>query len=141
MAVVPDGVRRLSERVEVVVETGAGVAAGFDDGAYLRAGARVVEADGDGLHGDIVVTIGPPTGSATRTGPAAGSWHLALFDPLWLPGNVAGLARREVSVFSLDLVPRTTKAQSMDVLSSMATIAGYRAALLGASRLPRLFPL
>ncbi|MEL7156694.1 MAG: NAD(P) transhydrogenase subunit alpha [Actinomycetota bacterium] len=141
VALVPDGVEKL-HGVEVVVERGAGLRAGWTDDRFTEAGATV--ADGAAVAAaDIVVGVHPPAGTGPATGAtaSAGPWHIALFDPLWNPEPVGLLAATGISAFSLDLVPRTTRAQSMDVLSSMATVAGYRAALLGAARLPRLFPM
>lgn len=137
MALVPAGIEKL-DGVDVVVERGAGDAAGWSDETYLKAGATVGDA-ADVAACDIVVGIGPIVDGAE--GRPSGQWRIALFDPLWSPEGVLAPAEAGATLFSLDLVPRTTKAQSMDVLSSMATIAGYRAVLLGATRLPRLFPM
>lgn len=139
VALLPSGVERL-DGIDVIVETGAGAGAGAADDRYREAGARV--GSGDEVAGaDIVVGVNPPRSEATTPIPRAGAWQIALFNPLWSPEPIVASAQAGAVLFSLDLVPRTTKAQSMDVLSSMATIAGYRAALLGADRLPRLFPM
>lgn len=145
MALVPDGVAALVEQgCEVLVERGAGLGSGFDDDAYRNAGAAIVErvaaADDDA---DVVVSVrDAPLGSSSLN-PAAvpATVFVGVFDPLWAPHRAQRHAANGVSAFSLDLVPRITRAQSMDVLSSMATIAGYEAVLLAASRLPQMFPL
>jgi NAD(P) transhydrogenase subunit alpha len=141
VALVPDAVTALTGRgVEVVVEAGAGVRAGFADEVYVAAGAGIVSR---AEAGAAAVVVGVQGTSASEDGGVAspGSVHIALFDALWDPSVAERLAAAGVSALSLDLVPRITRAQTMDVLSSMATIAGYEAALLAASRLPRLFPM
>jgi NAD(P) transhydrogenase subunit alpha len=130
---------------EVVVETGAGLRAGFDDGAYVAAGATVANRIDTVGTGGVVVKIHSPRHREAGDGlePSLGSQHalVALLDPLWHPDLAAELASTGCAVFALDLVPRITRAQTMDVLSSMATVAGYQAALLAASRLPKMLPL
>ncbi len=138
MALVPDGVEAMVQHgCDVLVERGAGSAAGIDDGAYRAAGASVVDVAGTGTA-DLVVSVRdlPPDG-------AAGSppVFVGVFDPLWMPQRAQRHAAEGTSAFSMDLVPRITRAQTMDVLSSMGTIAGYEAVLLAASRLPQMFPL
>ncbi|MEM8924953.1 MAG: NAD(P) transhydrogenase subunit alpha [Actinomycetota bacterium] len=138
VALVPAGVEKLRDRLDVVVASGAGLTAGFDDDAYKEAGAAIGTPD-EVAAADIAVGIAPE--DADGAGAKPDGWSIALYNPLWDPSTVATLGEAGRSIFSLDLVPRSTKAQSMDVLSSMATIAGYEAALLGAARLPRLFPM
>ena len=149
VALTPAVVARLVEDShEVVVETGAGQGAGFDDDAYRRAGAAVDRLDQViGPAGAVVAvtasTFGAIDGPLPTTSPPLGPDHVlvALLDPLGRPERMAALAATGATAIALDLMPRTTRAQSMDVLSSMATVAGYEAALLGASRLPRMVPM
>ncbi len=145
VALVPDGVAALVQRgCDVSVERSAGSSSGFDDDAYRRAGATIVDrlAPEAGVA-DVVVSVrDAPMGSASLN-PAAvpATVFVGVFDPLWAPHRAQRHAANRVSAFSLDLVPRVTRAQTMDVLSSMATIAGYEAVLLAASSLPQMFPL
>ena len=130
----------------VTVERGAGVPAGFDDDAYLAAGATVSDrADAIGPGGVVAVVNGSRWHDDDQRDltDAVGPEHLlvGLFDPLWRPGPMAELARTGATVHALDLLPRITRAQSMDVLSSMATVAGYEASLLAASRVGVLAPM
>ncbi|MEM7337417.1 MAG: NAD(P) transhydrogenase subunit alpha [Actinomycetota bacterium] len=140
VALVPASVEHLVSRGhDVVVEHDAGAQAGYDNGAYEAAGATIGDAAA-AAAADISVGVRPPS-DAHLDAIREGSWQLAPFDPLWDSVPAAAVANAGAAVFSLDLVPRTTKAQTMDVLSSMATIAGYEAVLLAASNLPRLFPM
>ena len=143
MALVPDGVETLVQHgLDVVVERGAGSAAGIDDDSYAGAGASVASA-AEVLAADLVVSVrdipsGWPDGGQSGVAPAA---FVGVFDPLWMPQRAQRHADDGTTAFSLDLVPRITRAQTMDVLSSMGTIAGYESVLLAASRLPQMFPL
>jgi NAD(P) transhydrogenase subunit alpha len=131
----------------VRVEANAGLEAGFPDDAYRAAGAEIV-ADRRELFesGDVLLSV-----RALGANPQAGQADLALLrdaqvivapsDPLGNPAAVRQLAERGVTLFAMELIPRITRAQSMDVLSSMATIAGYKAVLLAASVLPKMFPM
>jgi NAD(P) transhydrogenase subunit alpha len=146
VALVPAAVPPLLKSgLEVVVESGAGQAAGFSDDDYRAAGAMVGSRD-EVFAADCVLTV--------RTAAAAGdAWPadrdrlhegqivIGLCDPLGAPEACREAAARGVTLFSLELVPRITRAQSMDVLSSQANIAGYRAVLLAATALPRIFPM
>jgi proton-translocating NAD(P)+ transhydrogenase subunit alpha len=142
VALVPDGVKALAKLgLDVHVQTEAGAAAGARDADYQAAGARV-ETDRAALLGaaDLVLGVNPPddpTVSALREG----STLIALLRPLDEPGRAKALAGRGVTALALELVPRITRAQAMDVLSSQANLAGYRAVLLASIRLPRLFPM
>ncbi len=143
VALVPEGAKALARQdVEVRVQSGAGEAAGFPDAAYEAAGARVVpdaaplvEAADLLLH--VQVTPESPVLGGLRSGVAL----VGLMRPLDAPELAARLAQAGVTSFALELMPRITRAQSMDVLSSQATVAGYRAVLLAANRLPRMFPM
>ncbi len=146
VAVTPSGVRTLVEAGhEVVVESGAGAAAGFADAAYTDAGASIAGRDDVIGSAGVVVQVDGPTADELA-GPEwskLGADHVlvGLHDPLGQPDRAAALAATGATAVSLELIPRTTKAQSMDVLSSMATVAGYQAVLLGASRIPKLVPM
>ncbi len=142
VALVPDAVKTLvSKKIGVQFETGAGVAAGFLDSDFEAAGAERVPS-GDALYAsaDVVLTLQPP-GDGDLNRLREGQTLIGLLKPLDRPKVSAELARRRVTAFALELVPRITRAQSMDVLSSQATIAGYHAVLVGASALPKIVPM
>jgi NAD(P) transhydrogenase subunit alpha len=143
VALTPEGVGRLVRAGhEVMVEAGAGRAAGIDDEAYPAAGARVMS-NGEAVveAADVVAAVQMPA-AFWHGGPAvAGKALVALFRPLVALDAVERLRQGRVTSFSLDLVPRLTRTQGMDALSSMSTLAGYRAVILAAYELPRLFPL
>jgi len=138
-AIVPEVVPKLAGAgFEVWVEEGLGAQAGYPDGAYREAGAQV---GGDVLAGaDLVARVLPPTAAEVGKLPE-GSVLVGFLAPGSDPGMVAALVERKVTSFAFELVPRISRAQSMDALSSQATVAGYRAALLAAVRLPKFFPM
>ncbi|HLS47495.1 MAG TPA: NAD(P) transhydrogenase subunit alpha, partial [Gemmatimonadales bacterium] len=139
VALVPDGVARLKKAGhDLFVEHGAGEAAGFLDDAFATAGATLVGT----LPPDaaLVVRVRPPTfDEAARL--ASGTALVSFLNPSANGGLLERLATQGVTAFAMELVPRTTKAQSMDALSSQATVAGYKAVLVGASMLPRFLPM
>ena len=142
VALVPDAVGRLVKTgLEVVVEQGAGAAAAFPDDAYRAAGAGLVATPSDVFgKSDVVLKVQPPAPPEVglcREGTAL----VAVFQPAAERDVVAALAARKVTAFSLALLPRITRAQPMDVLSSQATVAGYKAVLLAATTAGRLFPM
>jgi NAD(P) transhydrogenase subunit alpha len=146
VALVPAAVGPLKKSgLQVAVEAGAGAAAGFPDEAYRAAGAEIVTRD-EAFAADCVLTV-RTCGAAGDAWPAdrerlrQGQILIGLCDPLGAPQACQEAADRGAAVFSLELVPRITRAQSMDVLSSQANIAGYRAVLLAATALPRIFPM
>ena len=142
MALVPDGVATLVQHgCGVAVEQCAGSAAGIDDDSYRDAGASVGSA-AEVAEADVVVSVRdlPPV-HPVRGRSGATPIFVGVFDPLWVPQRAQRHATDGTTAFSLDLVPRITRAQTMDVLSSMGTIAGYESVLLAASRLPQMFPL
>jgi NAD(P) transhydrogenase subunit alpha len=141
VALVPDGVRRLTRAdVSVAVESGAGVAAGFADSMYEEAGAEIAPNAAAALQGaDLVCKVQQPQPSEIPAIPE-GSTVVCLLPP-GVPPDVSALAARGITVLALERVPRITRAQSMDVLSSQATIAGYKAVLLGASSMVKLLPM
>ena len=132
---------------EVLVESGAGAAAGFIDKEYADKGATVVGSRTDVFGGaDVVLQVraggsNPEAGAADFALMKAGQAVIAFLDPLTTRETTEALARTGVSAFSMELMPRITRAQSMDALSSMATIAGYKAVLMAAMELPRMFPM
>ena len=131
----------------LLVESGAGEAAGVPDAAYKAQGAEVLPSSAEVVaRADLLlrVRISPPStqaGQADVAAMRAGQALVAFLDPLNEPGIAQALADKGVTAFSMELMPRITRAQSMDALSSMATIAGYKAVLLAASTLPRMFPM
>jgi H+-translocating NAD(P) transhydrogenase subunit alpha len=142
VALVPETVGRLVKSgLSVAVEHDAGIAAGFPDAAYAEAGATIV-ADGRALLGnaDLVAMVRRP--SETQIGAMRpGAVLITLLAPLGEPRYVERLAQTKLTTLSMDAIPRITRAQSMDVLSSQANIAGYKAALLAAEYLPKFFPM
>jgi NAD(P) transhydrogenase subunit alpha len=142
VALVPDGVKALAKAgLELRVEAGAGAEAGCSDADYQAAGARVESDRAVLLAGaDLVLGVNPPD-DATIARLREGAALVALLRPLDEPARAQALAARRVTAFSLELVPRITRAQAMDVLSSQATLAGYRAVLVAATRMPRIFPM
>lgn len=146
VAITPAGVSKLvDDGHDVHVEVGAGLRAGIDDADYRNAGATVNQRVAViGSEGVVVQTVGPAIDELNQPdwshlGP--GHMLVAVHDPLWDPGRAEALAGTGATIVSLDLIPRITRAQSMDVLSSMATVAGYQAVLMAAMRSPRLFPM
>jgi NAD(P) transhydrogenase subunit alpha len=136
VALVPETVGRLGEGVEVVVEQGAGVEAGFTDAGYTDAGATV----GDPWGCEVIVKVAAPSGSeASRL--RDGQVIVAFLSPLTDADGVARLAAAGVHGLALESIPRISRAQPMDALSSQATVSGYKAALVAADRLPRFLPM
>jgi H+-translocating NAD(P) transhydrogenase subunit alpha len=142
VALVPDSVQRLVKAGHAVtMEVGAGVAAGFPDATYTAAGATIAPSAAATLAGaDVVAMVQKPTPDQAAQ-LAAGQVLVALLQPAQSADLFATLAQRQVTAMALEKVPRITRAQSMDVLSSQATVAGYKAVLLGASALPRFLPM
>ena len=147
VALIPALVPRLTEAgMEVTVESSAGSLAGFSDRQYEENGAKVVDNRQDLFAADVILQV-----RSAGANPEAGRADLDCFrsdqtvigtcDPLGTPQPARELADRGVTLFALEMLPRITRAQSMDVLSAMATVAGYRAVLLGAERLPKMFPM
>ncbi len=129
--------------LEVAVESGAGFSAGFADAAYQEKGARIVDR-AEAWKADIVLSVRSLSQSPLAPAPDLSALRkdqviVGFLDPLGAPPGVRALADRGVTAFALELIPRTTRAQTMDALSSTATIVGYRAVLLAATTLPRMF--
>ena len=142
VALTPDVAGRLGKSgLAVLVERGAGEAASFGDEAYRAAGATVVPAAAALFRqSDVVLKVQPPSRGEVRLC-REGAALVAVFQPSAARDAVAALAARKVTAFSLALLPRITRAQAMDVLSSQATVAGYKAVLLAAAAAGRLFPM
>lgn len=133
--------------VDVLVEAGAGIAAGFDDAAYRDAGATIAEnRDAVFAQADVVCqvrTLGanPQSGRDDLPRMRHGQTILGLAEPFTDAEPLLALAKQGVRTIAMELMPRITRAQTMDVLSSQSTISGYKAALLAAEELPRMFPM
>lgn len=148
VALVPAVVPSLKKAgLEVVLEAGAGLEAGFPDSAYTEKGGRIAGSREEVFGvADVIVQV-----RAYGSNPEAGRGDLRLlrpgqtvvgfFDPLGAPERVREAATTGATLFALELMPRITRAQGMDALSSMATIAGYKAVILAAERLPKIFPM
>ncbi len=142
MALVPESVKRLVKKgFTIEVEAGAGREAGFLDAAYAEAGATVTN-DRQTLLGtaDVVFKVNAPDEDQLAA-MREGTGLIGFIRPLVDGETVRKLAGRKLTTFAMELVPRTTLAQSMDALSSMATVGGYKAVLLAAQALPRFFPM
>ncbi|MGH2971217.1 MAG: Re/Si-specific NAD(P)(+) transhydrogenase subunit alpha [Gaiellaceae bacterium] len=134
VALVPETAGKLAGAgFEVVVEAGAGDAASFPDAAYIEAGASI----GSPWEADVVVAVQAPDPARLRDGQLL----IGFLDPLADKAGIEALASRGVIAFAMESIPRITRAQSMDALSSQATVGGYKAALLAAEHLPRFFPM
>src|SRR4051794_17708811 len=147
VALVPADVAKLKKNgLDVVLEPGAGAAAGFFDKAYEEKGAQLAVNRAGSFTADIVLQVrclgaNLQAGRADLSQFRGGQIALGLCDPLGEPQAIAEVAKTGATLFALELIPRTTRAQAMDVLSSMTTLAGYRAVLLAAIELPKIFPL
>lgn len=133
--------------LDVIVQRGAGQAAGYADEQYEQQGATLVDTRAEALQqADIVAAVRAFGGNlgAEADDPAslrAGQSWIGFCDPLGEPAALQTAAGAGLSVYAMELIPRTTRAQSMDALSSMAMVAGYKAVLLGAVELPKMFPM
>jgi len=146
VALIPDSVKKLIEKgLQVIVEKGAGQAAFYSDEDYKKAGAKIVN-DYAALakEADVVVKVRHPIAYKGKNEAAylkEGAFLFALQDPINQSKNLAEFKKKKLNTYSLEFIPRSTLAQSMDVLSSMGTIAGYKAVLMAAAEIQRLFPL
>ena len=147
VALVPADVAKLAKAgIGVIVEPGAGLNSGFADKAYEEKGAKIAFNRGGVFEAEIVAqvrSLGANLQASRADLPLlrSGQILLGLADPLGEPQAIGEIAKTGATFFALELIPRTTRAQAMDVLSSQATIAGYRAVLLAAVELPKIFPL
>ena len=142
VALVPDMVAKLvSAGVEVTLQQGAGLGSYFDDSAFHESGARLAPDAKSAADGaDAVLKVQAPTPAEVETLPG-GTTLIGLFQPSSQIEVVKKLAESRVDMFSPDLLPRISRAQGMDALSSQATVQGYKAALMAADMLPRFFPM
>ena len=142
VVLVPETAARLTTTgLEVLIETGAGRGAFIADEDYAAAGARVIDDRAAALgDADLVISVEPvPMTEAALL--RRGTVTVSMLAPATYPQEIDGLARNGATAFALELVPRTTRAQSMDALSSQSLVGGYRAALAAAWLLPRFFPM
>jgi NAD(P) transhydrogenase subunit alpha len=142
VALVAQGVQTLSKSgLEVVVESGAGEGAGISDDEYRRAGASIAATAAEALNGaGLVLLINPPE-APTVSSLAEGTILVSFLSPMTNHPLVKSLKDRKVTAIAMEMVPRITRAQSMDALSSQATVAGYKAALMAADALPKFLPM
>jgi len=139
VSLLPDSSAVLIKKgIEVWVEKGAGLKASCSDSDYQSAGVRLCSAEEILASSDIILSLHPPSGDLTA---AAGKVMIGMFQPLFNAGLMQQWADTKLTGFSLDMLPRTTRAQAMDVLSSQANIAGYKAILVAANCFPHYFPM
>ncbi len=148
VALVPANVPQFQKfGLDIIIEKEAGIAAGYPDSAYEAKGVRIAGSRAEVFSAaDIMLFVrglgaNPDAGKSDLELMRKGQVFVGLFEPLSEPNSIKSLAEKGVSAFSMELMPRITRAQSMDTLSSMATVAGYRAVLLAAEALPRMFPM
>ena len=146
VALIPDTVSRLVKQgLEVLLEAGAGEAAYFSDAEYEAAGATIISDTAQlWAEADVLLKVSPPQdhdGYAETSQLREGATLIGFLNPLGHPEGIQSLARRHITAFSMELIPRTSRAQSMDALSSQASVAGYKAALIAATALPKYFPM
>src|ERR1700739_614956 len=148
VALVPAVIPNLKKAgLDIVVEASAGIQAGYPDAEYVEKGARLMESRAELFQAADIIVQFLCYGANDKTGKAdlplmkKGQVLLGFMRPLGTLGTLQEIAARGVAAFSVELMPRTTRAQSMDALSSMATICGYRAVVLAAETLPRMFPM
>ena len=142
VAIIPDSIKRLSKNgFDVLVETGAGLASGHSDQDYTDKGATIVNSAQELIdQSDCVVKVRPPSLEEVET-LKDGSFYITIIQSTLRHDLVKRLQEKKITAFGLDIIPRTTLAQSMDVLSSMSTISGYKAVLLAADNLNKFFPM
>jgi NAD(P) transhydrogenase subunit alpha len=141
VALVPDGVKRLAAAGVVVrVQRGAGWEAGFSDEEYAAVGAELVGDEAAVWAADVILTVQRPAAEAVAR-LREGAVLIGMLQPLASPELISELARRKITSFALEALPRITRAQPMDALSSQSTVAGYKAVLLAAAALPKFFPM
>jgi H+-translocating NAD(P) transhydrogenase subunit alpha len=147
VAIIPASVPTLVKAgMEVLIEKGAGLAAGYPDEQYVAKGAKIASNRDAVFAADVLLQVraagsNPEAGNADLARYRTGQIVIAMADPLNTPQPAKDLAAKGVALFSLELLPRITRGQSMDVLSSMATIAGYRAVLMAATNMTKMFPM
>ncbi len=141
VALLPDAVNMLTKmKVTFLVEEDAGKESFATNSAYQEAGARIEKKKEVIGQSDVIIKINPPTPDELSL-MKAGTVFLAVFNPLMDTDLVKKFAANNITSFSIDIIPRTSRAQSMDILSSMATVNGYKAVLTAANSLPKFFPM
>jgi H+-translocating NAD(P) transhydrogenase subunit alpha len=141
VALVPEVVSKLKAKgLDVVVQGDAGADAMLTDAAFEAAGAQIAKDAAEVWHSDVVVTIAPPDPQAIR-GLGSGSILIGFLAPLTSPQTTRALADAKATAFAMEAIPRISRAQAMDALSSQSNVAGYRAALLGAEEMGRFYPM
>jgi len=141
VAMLPESVAALVKmNVSVIVEKDAGLSAFASDADYVVAGAKLDSKSNVISQSDVLVKINPPT-TEEKGMLTEGKVFLAVLNPFFNADLIKELASKNITSFSLDVIPRTTRAQAMDILSSMATVAGYKAVLTAANSLPKFFPM
>jgi NAD(P) transhydrogenase subunit alpha len=141
VAATPDTVKKLKAYADVVVQSGAGLASGVLDSDYEAAGATIAQSAADTLHdADVVLKVRRPT-EQELSSCKPGALVLAIMDPYGADDALAAMGKANVVGFAMELMPRITRAQVMDVLSSQANLAGYRAVIDGAAEFGRAFPM
>jgi NAD(P) transhydrogenase subunit alpha len=142
VALLPESLKSLiAQGIAVTVEAGAGVSAGASDQAYIEAGATVTAERASILAGADLIPVVTAPDAADQAQLKPGAVVIGFLRPLDAPHALLTAIERPVTLFSMELVPRISRAQSMDALSSMATVAGYKAVIAAADRLPRIFPM
>lgn len=137
VSLLPEAVAALVKKGhQILVEPGAGARSFAADADYEKAGAKLATVNEIAASADVLLSINAPS-----VLPKPGAVLIGVFQPLFFPEKIAQWAQQGATVFSLDMLPRTTRAQSMDVLSSQANLAGYKAVLLAAQLYPRYFPM
>jgi NAD(P) transhydrogenase subunit alpha len=147
VAIVPRSVEVLAKAgVSVLIEPGAGYSAGYPDEQYTARGAKTASRSEVFAQADVIAQFrslgaNPQNGRADLSGLRAGQIVMGMGEPLTASAENADIAKTGASFFAMEMIPRITRAQSMDILSSLATISGYESVLLGATHLPKLFPM
>ncbi|MEI6454736.1 MAG: Re/Si-specific NAD(P)(+) transhydrogenase subunit alpha [bacterium] len=141
VSMLPEAVSTLSKMgVVMLIEKEAGSGAFASDNEYIQAGGKIVSREELLKQADLVVKINPLSDAELGL-LGEGKILLAVLNPYFNTGIIRNLAKKNITSFSLDVIPRTSRAQSMDILSSMATVAGYKAVLTAANNLPKFFPM
>ena len=141
VALLPEVVQTFTDlKVDVLVEKGAGESAFTSNADYEAVGAKIVSREDVFKKAEVLLQIQPPADDDIKKIKENQVW-ISAFNPLWETGLVKTFLEKGITTFSLDLIPRTTRAQAMDILSSMATVAGYKAVLEAAVKLPTFFPM
>lgn len=142
VALVPEVVAKLvKEKVTVTVESGAGLASSLSDDLYAKAGAEVRSDRNEIVRNAAIITTIHPLADEAIAALSPGACCIGLLDPHTRGALLTAIASRKASAIALELIPRISRAQTMDILSSQATVAGYKAVLLAAERLPKFFPM